>query len=63
MAFYSYSWGHLFPMDRMHRFFSEESASHFQDIPEMTFIILFLCFVIMELEQQRAFPPGYNESC
>lgn len=36
-------------------FFPEESASYIQAIPEITFLIVFLCFVMMELEQQRAF--------
>ena len=56
MTFYTYSWGHPFPIDRrLVYFFSEKSSSHIQDIPEITFIIIFLCFVIIKLEQQRAF--------
>lgn len=39
----------------MHVYISEGSASHIQAILEITFIIVFLYFVIMKLEQQRAF--------
>lgn len=43
-------------MDRMLAyFFSEERASYIQDILEITFIIIFSCFPIVALEQQRAF--------
>lgn len=57
MKFYIYNCDCPFPVDRMHVyiFFSEGSASHIQAIPEITFIIVFLYFVIMKLEQQRAF--------
>ncbi|VCW66826.1 unnamed protein product [Gulo gulo] len=41
--------------------FSEESACHVQDVPETAFI--HICFAIVELEPQRAFPPGYHEFC
>lgn len=47
-------------LEYLHFFY--ESASHVQDIQEITFVIIFLCFVIMKLELKRAFPPGYNES-
>lgn len=42
---------------------SKESDSHIRDIPEVVFIMTLMCFVIMGVEPQRAFPSGHNESC